>query len=406
MGATDVGRARSGNEDFHLLAPDLGLFAVCDGMGGHAAGEVASRMAAEALRAHVAQNLQRVTAGAGEQVLREAIESANRAVHEHAERSAGSKGMGTTCTAVLVRGDDAYLGHVGDSRLYLLREGKLEQLTQDHNYAHEAVRAGILSPQEARRSPFAGRITRAVGVRDTVAVDTLRFALVDGDTLMLCSDGVHQYADRIPLAQMMADAPGPAARGLVEAANEAGGSDNATAIVLRTSATEPAQRTRKTEICSDLAMLQNVIMFRDLTMRERCAVMNRFRAVEVPPGQVVIHQGEPSDSLFVVVAGRLEVRRNDAQIATLQPGTHFGEMSLLSQRPRSATIRAVEDVRLLELTRADFLDLVARDAAVGAKFLWRLAQMLSTRLDDVYLMLPEVDGRRTQELASLTPFER
>jgi serine/threonine protein phosphatase PrpC len=390
-----------------VVEPELGLFAVCDGMGGHAAGEVASQTAGAFLRDVVARRRDDIAAGHGDRVLREAIEGANHAVFELASKGPGRHGMGTTCCALLVHGHTAWMGHVGDSRLYLLRAGRLDQLSEDHNYAAEAIRSGALSAAEAHASPWAGRITRAVGVRDSVAVDILRLELVPRDVLLLCSDGLHQYAGQgVDLAQVLAgEEPQRVSRALVDAANASGGSDNVTAVVVRVpSATEEIDGARRA-LAADLDALGHVLLFAELTLRERVTVMNRFKASEHATGSVILGEGDRSESLFVVVQGSVEVVRNGKHVARVGAGSHFGEMALLAQRPRSATVTAETDVRLLELPREAFLDIVQRDPVIGAKFLWQLAQILSLRLDELLVVAPE-PSRRTQAMGTLSPFRR
>ncbi len=404
-GLSDVGRERSGNEDFMVLEPDLGFFAVCDGMGGHAAGEVASQTAGEFLRGYVESHGAQIEEGHGERVLREAVEGANRAVHDLASSGQGGHGMGTTCVAVLVTENIAAVAHVGDSRLYLLRDGKVCQLTEDHTHGNEAIRNGIMTPEQAKMSPYSERVTRAVGVGPSVAVDTLRFEVVSGDTLLLCSDGLYRYdGGGVDFGRELGheDVAGMPSR-LISAANAAGGSDNLSAIVVRTHAETQAAMTRKTVVSEELKALTHVMLFQFLSMRERVTAMSSFKSVTFGAGERIMEEGDPSDSLFVVVEGKVDVSRGGARLATLGAGHHFGEMALLSQRPRTATVVAIENVRLLELPRTEFMSLVARDPGMGAKFLWQVAQMLCERLEDVYLLLPD-PSRDTMQLSSLSPF--
>ncbi|MCA9615343.1 MAG: serine/threonine-protein phosphatase, partial [Myxococcales bacterium] len=160
-GRTDVGRTRSHNEDFFLVDEALGLYVVCDGMGGHAAGEVASRTAAETIRSALA-GVADDPAVAGP-ALRAAVERANQSVHELGKADRSKRGMGTTCTAMLARGGKAILAHVGDSRLYVARHGELHQLSNDHTFLAEAVRQGVLTPEQAKASDHGNIVTRAVG---------------------------------------------------------------------------------------------------------------------------------------------------------------------------------------------------------------------------------------------------
>jgi serine/threonine protein phosphatase PrpC len=221
---TDVGRGRPENEDSHLVDPDDGLYAVADGMGGHRAGEVASATAIEALK----------TAYLGGQRLDQAVSAANTAVLAKAAEDASFRGMGTTLTAIALHDSTAELGHVGDSRAYLMRGGAVTQVTEDHSLVEQLVREGRLSPEEAQHHPQRAIITRALGVDSDVTVDTYRIDLKPGDRLMICSDGLTNMLSDDTIAQTLrrhAD-PQQAADTLVDMANQAGGDDNITVILL------------------------------------------------------------------------------------------------------------------------------------------------------------------------------
>jgi len=223
--ATDVGRVREGNEDAYLVDDAMGLVAVADGMGGHRGGEVASATALEALRAAV-------SAG---RPLRESVEDANRAVFEKAQSDESLRGMGTTITAAtLAAGGTLLIGHVGDSRAYLLRDGELRQVTTDHSLVEELVRDGRLTPDEAAVHPQRSIITRALGVDSTVDVDVYPLELFAGDVLMFCSDGLTGMLqpDLIAAELRREGDPARAATKLVDAANASGGEDNITVVVV------------------------------------------------------------------------------------------------------------------------------------------------------------------------------
>jgi PPM family protein phosphatase len=223
-GATDQGQVREANEDGYVVDRRLQLFAVADGMGGHRAGEVASATALEALRAAVAS-------GTG---LGDAITNANAAVFGKAGNDQELRGMGTTLTAVVPDGNGVLVGHVGDSRAYLLRDGELRQLTTDHSLVEELVREGRLTEEQAAVHPQRSIITRALGVEDNVEVDVYSVPLLPGDRLLLCSDGLTTMLrpnDIAALLRREAD-PTRAANLLVDAANAAGGEDNITTIVI------------------------------------------------------------------------------------------------------------------------------------------------------------------------------
>jgi PPM family protein phosphatase len=223
--ATDVGRVREGNEDGLLVDETMGLVAVADGMGGHQAGEVASATALEAVRAAVRSG----------RPIRDAIVEANEAVYDKAEDNSELRGMGTTITAgTLATGGTLLIAHVGDSRAYLLRDSDLSQVTDDHSLVEEMVRDGQLTPEQAAVHPQRSIITRALGIDAEVEVALYPVELQPGDRLMLCSDGLTTMvsADDIAAILRRESDPQRAARQLIDAANEAGGEDNVTAVVV------------------------------------------------------------------------------------------------------------------------------------------------------------------------------
>jgi len=221
--ATDIGLVREGNEDSYLV--DEPLFAVADGMGGHRGGEVASQLALETV-----EKLFRK----GEGDLAEQVQEANRAVFERSVEDRQVAGMGTTLTAALVEGDRIRLAHVGDSRAYLLRDGELRRLTEDHTLVHRMVTEGEISETEAEAHPQRSVLTRALGVDMFVDVDDDVVQVRSGDRLLLCTDGLTGMVSEDEIKEMLqhvAD-PAEAAERLVRSANEAGGVDNITVVIL------------------------------------------------------------------------------------------------------------------------------------------------------------------------------
>jgi serine/threonine protein phosphatase PrpC len=221
---TDPGRRRRRNEDAFVLEPPL--FAVADGMGGAQAGEIASRIAASVLRDSAADS--------GEAAVVALIQEANRRVYEAAATDEARSGMGTTITAALVEDGTVRIGHVGDSRAYRVRDGRLEQLTEDHSLVAELVRSGRLSPEEADIHPQRSVITRALGTDPDVDVDTFSVETRPGDVFMLCSDGLTSMVDDqsiLDIVEQHRSSLELAARKLVDAANRGGGEDNITVVV-------------------------------------------------------------------------------------------------------------------------------------------------------------------------------
>jgi len=239
FGLTDVGRRRESNEDDFFLEPGRGVYAVADGMGGHAAGEIAARLAIETLREASLRDgaaAERTTANDATEWLRRAVVEANRricdSIHLHEER----RGMGTTVVALVHSGRDAVVGHVGDSRLYLLREDELVRQTSDHSWVNEQVKLGLMNDDTAQRHPMRNIVTRALGSRSDVLVDLASLEVQPGDVFLLCSDGLNtMLSDEQIQAILTAHRRDPqaACQALVQEANRHGGEDNVTVIVAR-----------------------------------------------------------------------------------------------------------------------------------------------------------------------------
>jgi serine/threonine protein phosphatase PrpC len=230
--ATDLGKVREGNEDSYLVDPPLLLYAVADGMGGHRGGEVASHLALETVES---------LARAGTGTLADQVHEANRTVFERSQHDRLVTGMGTTLTAARIVDDTVLLAHVGDSRAYLLRAGAFRQLTEDHTLVNRMVKAGEITSAEADVHPHRNVLTRALGTEPDVEVDETDVALMDGDRLLLCSDGLFGMVTEDQIQAILETEPDPqhAADRLVRAANRAGGVDNITALVLDAHDTAP-----------------------------------------------------------------------------------------------------------------------------------------------------------------------
>ncbi len=243
FGATDIGRHRKSNQDAYLCDDTLGLYVVADGMGGHAAGEVASKEAVDTVFGMVKRGMTSIGqqiigeltdehARAGCRLLEGAVQAATYMVHAMAELDREKSGMGTTISALLVLGDYAVIAQVGDSRVYQIRQGKAVQLTEDHTLIAWEIKQGLITPDQAKHSPHRNIITRAVGNRDYVQVDTSVVDLRAADRYLLCSDGLHGYLRTEEIAPACV-APGPVVvNNLVALANARGGKDNITAVLV------------------------------------------------------------------------------------------------------------------------------------------------------------------------------
>lgn len=383
FGATDRGRTREHNEDAYSIDDSLGLYVVCDGLGGHAAGEVASRTAVEAAVRHVAENRRlleeaRVSLGgrfAVQVLVDDAIQEASRRLHELARSDSRFAGMATTMTLVLAWNGRAVLGHVGDGRLYVRRGGEVQLLTIDHTIGEELSRRGTMSPDEIARNELAGVLTRTVGGQPSVLVDTLSLDMLPGDTYLLCTDGLYRYLDDGELSELLgrgdvSEAPDM----LVRLANDRGGGDNITAVVFR-----PAGEAHEDEGTAEalragrrLEALSTVPLLRDLSLPRLAGVLQVMETRRYRAGEDLLRAGAALEGLYVLVDGRVEGPGGTAPRA-------FGERSLTGRRPAAAGIRASEDSEVLVLARDAFARLVRRHPRLGCRLLWNLVTLPETQ---------------------------
>lgn len=228
---SDIGMVRKINEDSYVFSPPH-LFVVADGMGGHVAGEIASSLGASTIQEHI-QKIEQPSNW--EQVLKEAIDKANCIVYQMSQNKSECQGMGTTVTAIYADGTEICWSHVGDSRLYLIRDSMLQQITSDHSLVWELVQSGSITSEEALVHPHRNILTRAVGTSDTICVDSGRFSWQPGDSLLLCTDGLTNMLSEEVILRICTqlDQPQTIVNTLVEQARDAGGYDNITAILVQ-----------------------------------------------------------------------------------------------------------------------------------------------------------------------------
>ncbi len=392
FGLSDVGKERTNNEDSLLIDDSLGLYIVADGMGGHAAGEVASSNAVRIVsRALHENNLLEMTfeqEGDLEQavgIVEEAVQLACRRIWEMATSGQGFAGMGTTLTLLLVAGTKGIMVHVGDSRIYMARGGKIHQLSDDHTFTAELVRNGVFTPEQAQKSPYAHVLTRALGKSEKVQVDTLVFDVLPGDTFLLCSDGLTTYLDGAEMIGYLgADDIRSLPRRFVDLALERGGEDNITTVVARMSTDEGLtldQEMYCTRVQTQFDTLQRVSLLRQVSMAGLVQVLDISREVILYPGEHAIVEGELCTSLIIILEGSMSVIRQGALVTTLGAGHHAGDMSCLRQRPSTATLQAQTTSRCLIVHFESLQRLIRKDPRLGIQLLQNLGEALSDRLD-------------------------
>ena len=387
-GATDVGQKRDHNEDRFVCDTELGLYVVCDGMGGHAAGEVAAEMVCDALvkaikeaRSEPAlEDAERESERLGD-ALEQAMQAANKAVHDYGQSKGHSRGMGTTATAVVVHQAYATVCHVGDSRCYLVRDNRLYQLSDDHSWVAEMVRLGRMTEAEAQRSPQRNLLVRSVGTQPVVKVDRLPIELVDGDSMLVCSDGLHSYfATPSELVETVGRGNvEQLPRDLVSLACSRGGHDNISAVVMRmASAGGPVADARDAK--QELALLGQLDLFAQFELAELVRIRGASSSISFADGEYVTRIGEVGDALYVLVTGKAVVTAQEEVLTTLQTGAHVGEMAMVDAQPRSASVISMGESRWLRVARQDIFRIVRQHPELAVKLLWNLVRVLSDRL--------------------------
>lgn len=396
--ATDVGRQRTHNEDNFLIDKKLRLFIVADGMGGHAAGEVASSITVHTVRDAVYSNRDLLEAFKQDdskvqgveilQVLEHALQSACSTVYQRAQREQDKRGMGTTASVLLIAGAQSrlrgFIAHVGDSRIYLARQSQCHQLTEDHSLMNELLRRGKIKKEEFENSPykqFKNAVTRAVGVYPSVEVDTFDFDILPGDQYLICSDGMYVYFEEEQVPELLAKGDvSEVPKRLIDRANEGGGHDNITNVVIRVGKSEGAREEHAQELSLKIDVLKGMQMFRYLSYKELVRVMNITSSHDYEAGARIFEKGDPGESMYVVMRGKVAMKNGDAIIAELGKGQHFGEMSLVDRSVRSLTAIASERCTLIAIRRKDFYAIIKKEAPLAVKLLWSFVQVLADRL--------------------------
>ena len=392
--ATDVGRKRAHNEDNFLVDKALNLFLVADGMGGHASGEVASAMAVHTIRDVLfserdlierfdeddpASHIEIST------LLEFAVHSACASIYRKAQQEPEKRGMGTTVVCLLVVGRRGFIAYVGDSRIYLLRNGVVYPLTEDHSLMNELIRSGKVAAEEFAGSPYASfknAMTRAVGVHEHVEVDILDFEVLAGDAFLLCSDGLYEYLEGAEIASNLALSDIEAIPGrFIDLANSRGGKDNITALVVQLPrATD--QPGRAAELNFTIDTLRRLPLMRQLSYQQLCKVMAIAKMRPFERGELIGREGEAGGQLCAVLEGDVRLGRAGRECAIIHAGQHFGESDLIDTGTRYHTASGASDGRLLVVDRRDFYEILHRDPQLAVRLLWNLTHDLSKRLHE------------------------
>ena len=384
---TDVGKRRYNNEDAYYMDSERGVFVVADGVGGASAGEVAARMLCETVEAfadrfRIAASRDGSVESVREELLGlvdEVYQTASERIYRMADDNGEMRGMATTGVLLVVGSRGAVLGHVGDSRAYLIRAGTVERLTVDHTLVQEMVSQGLLPPEDAGTFPHQNVLARAVGQLPTVRVDIAWLDIRNDDSLLLCSDGLHRYFEDDEIPALVEDGVDTA----VLKANERGGEDNITALGVTLNQPNDDEESQTLDTQSKILGIQNLFLFKYLNYQELVRVLKIVYEAHYETGAPIFVEGDPGDMLYLVFAGSVEVLKNEHRLATVSAGQHFGELAFIDGETRSATVKALEPTTILTINRDDFRNLTQTDPVVASKLLWCFVVHMSVRLRDL-----------------------
>jgi len=390
-GATHVGNVRDHNEDSHVVDVDEQVFIVADGMGGHAAGEVASAAAVKlahtawtalSTRRHVRDYTEQGDADTRRKLvgaIKHGVMRAHLDIHDQSQRDDDKRGMGCTFTGFVVAGGDAVFAHVGDSRAYLVRDGIALRLSEDHTLLARLKAAGIDPEAEGGDvERFRGVLTNALGVGGDVRVATFIVPLYSGDRILLCSDGVHDYLEEAEIGEIMLSQPSPAraSQRFIDVALERGGADNATAVVVKVmeageTKTPREQRER------DEAAIAACPLFAGLSATERLRALRITIGREYKPGKPLSPVALGERVAYVLLEGSVQLPHNRG---TAEAGALIYPAALVDGTPqpeRDDTATATSHTRLLTIRRDDFFEITEEESELGVKMYANLAKLMA-----------------------------
>ncbi len=405
MHAATSSGPREINEDHYVLLPRLGLAIVCDGMGGHPQGDVAARRAAESAARYLANQAEALREAASStfhrarllDIVRDAVDFACGRVHRKA-KAEGGIGMGTTLSLLIVVEGVAVVAHVGDCRVYLLRNGELHQLTQDHTVAAELIRSGVLEPGSTAVHRYSRALSRAIGLQPSVQVDALMFDVLPGDRFLLCSDGITDVISDDEL-RFTLGRPGPdRAEVLLQRAKEEKTRDDSTAITVRVHEPEDEVVLLRTTLVQEMAkLLSGTQLMRGLSFTEEKRVLRHLTPHQVAAGDVVIEEGEVLPGALVVLFGTLREESPDGTVRRVGSDSILEPVAAVEEREATTTVVAETGARVVWLPLRTIAALTAESPVTALQVVMNL---LRTQPDT----LP-AEALRSLESISLPPPE-
>lgn len=382
---THVGLRRKDNQDAVAADPELGIFLLADGVGGHLDGDVAANIAIGTF-VDAKVEIQRLKDSYNQisknefrrqmlSLIEQLFQRASQNVFDESENR-NQNGMLTTLVVSIVVNGDLYVGHVGDSRAYLCRNGILRQVTEDHSMVNELVKMGRMSYDEARKSRYRNLITRAIGLKPTVQPDIVYIPIIEGDTILMCSDGLTDpVADDSIEKSMAGETIQSISEALFHSALAKGGPDNIGIVLFRPSFGNTPARVQMRAKAMD-----SLFLFKDLNYPERMKLSRICEEIEFKAEEIIVKEDEVGDSLYILTEGVVEVRSKDILLASLEAGQHFGELGPLEYTSRSATVKALTSGTAISICHDNMLKFYKQDPELGCKILQRMLTTVGNRL--------------------------
>lgn len=402
---TDLGNVRENNEDAHFVDAENGLFVLADGVGGSVGGEIASGRLVEFMGEKASELAALARAGNPvldrahrEEVFRELlnqIQAANAEIYELGKEVDEVRPPATTCDAVLLVENAAFIAHVGDSRVYLVRGEEIFRITEDHTFSEQLRREEIGDTDVLER--YRNVLTRSIGGRPTVDVDALFIDVRPGDYVLLASDGLTDYLSGSELLEFTRLRRGARlAEALVEEAKSRGGKDNITVVLVEVAGIDQTIRdTASFDTLRQVDILGDIELFAGLGMRDLLKIMRVVYEITLEDGALVPHNEPGERCMYIVAEGEIELLVDGQKVGHLQPGQHFGELVLVSEEPRKTEARCVGETLLLAVPAGRFRSIVTDDPAVGNVLLWNL---LETAIGQIRRLAAEVASARSESV--------
>jgi serine/threonine protein phosphatase PrpC/CRP-like cAMP-binding protein len=394
---SDTGNVRAKNEDNFFVDADKGVFVVADGVGGRERGEVASKMVAESTR-EAADLLSKAadetdSYEAPDQregvldLVRQHFQKLNTAIFSVEDDYGNAYGMATTTDMLVVSEASAYVGHVGDSRVYLLRDGEIFRVTQDHTYAEQLRhdhRKEVRQMAEQNKK-FEHMLTRSMGGKPHIEVDTPYLDVQPGDRFVMCTDGLTDYLSGREILEYASSGTGQElVDNLVGEAKERGGRDNVTVVVVEAfddSVTSHKRAERTFDTIRKINFFEQIELFSELTRPELLKVLRIVYERTFEDGDVILRQGDESDALYLIVKGAVNLSVEGADITRLDAGQHFGELALFGEdHTRTATATSEGSSMLLVISAGKFQRLISEELEIGNKLLTRLVRRAAAQI--------------------------